>query len=410
MPRRAEKPYTPPDRSKTRQIYADALPAWEEALQLLSTRVRNLLEKNGLTPTIKQRVKGFGAYHEKLQRSARKRQGPPAISDFFGLRIICPFLEDVTLIEALLREEFVVVETERKAAEHSFREFGYDSVHLLIRCDEGGSTPLLPHTRRVAEIQLRTILQDAWAEVEHELVYKSSLAWPNESIRRKLAALNATLTLSDLTFQEIRDYQSSVRRLNHKRRTALEQALALPVLANPEDEAAPAKEEPSPLLPALGSPLEKAMLKALEAHSHQQFERAVELYGGILSMHLAKPIRALIYNHRGMALFALGRQREALRDFTRAIDYDPGNLRALCNRGLVFRLEKRHARALEDFDQAVGIDPSACEALLGRAQLYLELRFPDRALLDCRRALEIAPELGPALALEEKIRRQFFTG
>jgi putative GTP pyrophosphokinase len=38
-------------------------------------------------------------------------------------------------------------------------------------------------------VQLRTILQDAWAEVEHELIYKSDIKLPNASIRRKLAAL-----------------------------------------------------------------------------------------------------------------------------------------------------------------------------------------------------------------------------
>ncbi len=65
--------------------------------------------------------------------------------------------------------------------------------------------------KRVCEIQLRTILQDAWAEVEHELVYKSDISLPNQSIRRKLASLNATLTLSDLIFQEIRDYQKEIR-------------------------------------------------------------------------------------------------------------------------------------------------------------------------------------------------------
>ena len=60
-------------------------------------------------------------------------------------------------------------------------------------------------------------MQDAWAEVEHELVYKSDITLPNQSIRRKLASLNATLTLSDLIFQEIRDYQKEIRRHGRNR-------------------------------------------------------------------------------------------------------------------------------------------------------------------------------------------------
>ena len=403
------KLFRPPDRARTRDLYATLLPIHEQALLNLQGRIRTLLEATGLSPTIRYRVKRFAAYFEKLRRSASKRQGPPTITDLLGLRIVCPFLEDLSRVETCLRENFEILETVRKAADHSFREFGYDSVHLLARLDQELPQAHLPHTRRVVEIQLRTILQDAWAEVEHELVYKSSLAGPNESVRRKLAALNATLTLSDLTFQEIRDYQKNLRRLNHKRRSVLEQAQAIPGLETPVAETAQLPQDPPPLPLVQGSPLEKAMLQALQAHSRQHFGRAVELYGTILGMRLPRRIRSLVYNHRGMALFALGRQREALRDFSRAIDYDPENLRALCNRGLVLRLELRYARALEDFDRALACDPAYGEALLGRAQLYLEMRYPDRALYDCRHALEVVPDLPAARALEARIRREFFT-
>ena len=102
---------------------------------------------------------------------------PEQITDLFGLRVVCPFLEDIETVAKLVSERFKVVETVRKANQHSFREFGYDSLHLVIRMP--GETQLkapLPGTATTCEIQLRTILQDAWAEVEHELVYKSDIA------------------------------------------------------------------------------------------------------------------------------------------------------------------------------------------------------------------------------------------
>lgn len=400
--------YHPPDHAKTRDHYAALRPAYEKALQGIFVTVRSLLEQHGLTPTIKSRVKRFEDYYEKLLRNARKKKRVPVITDLLGLRIICPFLEDVDRVEHLLMDHFEVVETVRKAAGHSFREFGYDSVHLLVRLENPEIETALPHTRRVCEIQLRTILQDAWAEVEHELVYKSRLAWPNESIRRKLAALNATLTLSDLTFQEIRDYQKEVMALGRKRRSALESAISLPVLDWPETaEAPPASQKP--LLPAShGSPLEKAMLEALEAHSRHRFERAVELYTDILGMRLSRKIRSLIYNHRGMAQFSLSRSAEALKDFSRAISNDRENVRAYCNRGLVRRLAKRLGQALEDYDRALAIDPAFADSWLGRAQTWLEMEFPDRALADCEKALEINPGHAAAKGLDKKIRRDFF--
>lgn len=399
--------FHPPDRARAKELYASLRPIYDEALREIYLSVRTLLEEHDFTPTIKYRVKRFDDYYEKLLRNARKKKRTPVITDLLGLRIICPFLEDVERVEKLIGANFEIVEVVRKASGHSFREFGYDSVHLLVRLRKIEHAPPLPHTRRICEIQLRTILQDAWAEVEHELVYKSRLSWPNESIRRKLAALNATLTLSDLTFQEIRDYQKSVVALGDKRRSALERTLQVSGIEwPPVEQPAPPLDEP--LTVVHGSPLEKAMVQALEVHSRNQFERAVELYSGILSMRMSRKIRSIIYNHRGMAHFSLSRSAEALKDFSRAIDYDEENLRARCNRGMILRMQKRLAHSLEDYDRALDSDPSLCEALLGRAQTYLEMEFPDRALKDCEKALSIRPDFSAARELRSKIHREFF--
>ncbi len=402
------KSFQLPERQRLKELYESLLPRHEEQLHGIYRLIRTLLERHGFTPTIKYRIKRFEDYYEKLLRSARKRQGNPNVTDLLGLRIICPFLEDVDMVEHLLKNHFEVVETVRKAAGNSFREFGYDSVHLLVKLDRSESGTQLPHTRNVCEIQLRTTLQDAWAEVEHELIYKSRLSLPNESIRRKLAALNATLTLSDLTFQEIRDYQKGILALNLKRRKALEESIQIPdIELIPEPSRSDLPDEP-PLSPIHGSALEKTMLEALSAHSRHRFDRAVELYSRILAMRMSRKNRALIYNHRGMAYFALSRSGEALRDFSRAIDYDGEYLRAYCNRGLVHRAMKRLPKALEDYNRALELDSSYSEALIGRAQTWLRMHFPDQALTDCEKALEIDPNLPSAKSLHEKIRRDFF--
>ncbi|MFA5516954.1 MAG: tetratricopeptide repeat protein [Desulfuromonadales bacterium] len=406
MKQKSQAAYAPPDPGPLQERYQALRPSCEKALQDIYHHVRELLEANGLSPTIKHRVKRFDNYYQKLLRSARRRKSAPVITDLLGLRIICPFLGDVEKIEDLIRRNFEVAEVVRKAAGHSFREFGYDSLHLLVKADIPSIQEPLPYTQEVCEIQLRTILQDAWAEVEHELVYKSQLSWPNRSIRRKLAALNATLTLSDHIFQEIRDYQKGVMVLGQKRR-ALESALLIPDI-----EAPLAGEDPPDAslayLPANGSPLEKAMFEALEAHSRSEFGRAVELYSGILGMRMDRKIRSLIYNHRGMALFSLSRAGEALKDFSRAIQYDGENLRARCNSGLIYRLQKRHAQAVESYDLALAHNPSFADAWLGRAQAYLEMKFPDRALADCEKALEINPDYPAAAELRTRIYRDFF--
>jgi putative GTP pyrophosphokinase len=394
-----------------KDLYQRLAPLYEKSLQELQQRIRQLLEQQGFSPTIKYRVKRFEAYYEKLRRHSAEQLifAESSLTDFLGIRIICPFLADIETVESLFSAQFEILEVERKAGQHSFREFGYDSVHLLINhAIEDIETPM-PGTHPVCEIQLRTILQDAWAEVEHELVYKSDIDLPNESIRRKLASLNATLTLSDLIFQEIRDFQQELRYRGRKRRESVQSGW------QPEQPDGATKSLPS-LLPAsalrlgpvpktLTSELEKLMLLALEAHSNQEFQTAIELYGKLLGLKLKSRVRALVYNHRGMAYFAMGETRLAIKDFSKALSYDPGSIRGHINRGLCYRVLQQFEQALVDFDRALQLDNEHEEGYFGRAQCYFEMGLYDQALTDCNEILQRSPEHQPARHLRKLIHR-----
>jgi putative GTP pyrophosphokinase len=387
-----------PNLSKTRTLYEDQLPSLEAALQSLHQEIRHLLERHGFSATIKYRVKRFEAYFDKLRKSRNSTQPYTSkpIGDFLALRIICPFLEDIEALERLLTTSFEVVETEKKSEQHSFREFGYDSVHLSIRPSLKTFKTQLPGVRNVCEIQLRTILQDAWAEVEHELVYKSDISLPKESIRRKLAALNASLTLSDLIFQEIRDYQKEIRQHGRKRRESLGKTLGQQNSINMTSEP---PIRPKPIASTLKSRLEKTMLRALEAHSNHDLDTAIELYGVILGMKLKSNIRSLVYNHRGMAYFSLGNYRQAVKDFTQAINFDPDSDRSYANRGLCFRIMKRFDQSLDDFSEALRIDPNRPDACFGMAQTLFDMNELTKALIMCEKVLEISPRHKSALEL-----------
>ncbi len=394
-----------PNLAKTRTAYDRQLPHLESSLHAFYQEVRRLLERHGFTPTIKYRVKRFDAYFDKLRRTrlGAGGNGKRSLGDFFALRIICPFLEDIETVEQLLQTKFDVIENERKSTQHSFREFGYDSVHLAIKPRQKLFKASLPGVRNVCEVQLRTILQDAWAEVEHELVYKSDINLPKESIRRKLASLNATLTLSDLIFQEIRDYQNELRQHGRKRReTILDSSLGLDLI----NISAPQQNGPKPIASTLKSKLEKTMLRALEAHSSNELDTAIELYGVMLGMKLDNKIRALVYNHRGMAWFSLKDYRRALGDFNQAIRCNPENDRNYTNRGLCHRIMKRYEKALADYENALEVAPGSSEAFLGRAQTYFDMRQFELAKSDCEKLLEIEPDYSPAKELCKAINEK----
>ena len=381
---------TLPNLAKTKAAYEKQLPYFETALQNLNQEVRRLLERHDFTPTIKYRVKRFDAYFDKLRKTRLSTGGrnKRSLGDFFALRIICPFLEDIETVERLIRSHFEVIETERKSTQHSFREFGYDSVHLMIKPELKLFKTTLPGVRNVCEVQLRTILQDAWAEVEHELVYKSDISLPKGSVRRKLASLNATLTLSDLIFQEIRDYQHEIRQHGRNRRnTVIDSSVGFDLI-----NISPLQDGPKPIASTLKSRLEKTMLRALEAHSSNELDTAIELYGLILSMKLDNLIRALVYNHRGMAYFSLGNQPQAIRDFTQAIKFDPDSDRSYANRGLCYRVTRRFEKALADFESALDLDPGSPDSYFGRAQTFFDMQQLELAKNDCEHILEISPE------------------
>lgn len=402
-------------RNELKKIYEERRLSSEEALYALQKEVRALLEAHGYTPTIKYRVKRFNNYFEKLQKVRKGVKGGEdgLITDLLGLRIICPFLEDLETIEGLLSEQFEIVEAQRKGAQNSFREFGYDSVHMLIKLKDWDRSASIPYAGDVCEVQLRTILQDAWAEVEHELVYKSDIDMPNESIKRKLASLNATLTLSDLIFQEIRDYQKEVRSRGRKRRRSLEERFLDQDLISISHQAEWHVAEAQPLGPLpnpLASDVEKTMLAALNAHSHNDLEAAIGLYGKLLGMELEPRLRALVYNHRGMAHFARADYVKANQDFSRSISEDESSCRSWSNRGLVNRVLKNYQHSVADYDQALEIDPSHYEGYFGRAQTYCEMQLPLKALSDCEQALKIQPDFQPALQLYGVLRSVSVSG
>jgi ppGpp synthetase/RelA/SpoT-type nucleotidyltranferase len=91
-------------------------------------------------------------------------------------------------------------------------KFGYGSIHYLARLKEN-RTNLLEYSRfknLTAEIQIRTILQHAWAEIEHDIQYKAVETIPS-SIRRRFMSLAGMLEIGT-EFQAIQDEDERLRR------------------------------------------------------------------------------------------------------------------------------------------------------------------------------------------------------
>ncbi len=321
-----------------------------------------------------------------------------------------PFQEDVEQIIALIEEHYKVVETERKSEGLSYREFAYDSVHLIIKVDTRDGLVFPRGCQKVVEIQIRTILQDAWAEVEHELIYKSSVEYPNEMIRKKMAALNANLTLSDIIFQEIRDHQKSMVVWGKERFTELKKKVEQidPESIPPYRKKNPKvvnKKQKFGLTQIDARKLEDTFQKGLEAHNKKEYKRAISFYSRAMQLNPDLKILSILYNHRGLALFMMDEEEKALDDFNKSFQCNTHNYRALNNRALVLRRLGETIEAIKDFNLSLSIKEEQADVYYLRAQTYYEIKDFKDAQLDLKRAIDIYPPYDEAKKLLKIIKK-----
>jgi putative GTP pyrophosphokinase len=364
-------------------------------------RIQKSVANEGISPAYKHRIKSFQSYFAKMLKFYRealaRKTTPLEITDILAIRIICPFIGDLERVEKALAINFSIREVERKGSDHSFKEFGYESTHLLLEIPEELLDGLDIIKPAVCEVQIRTILQDAWAEVEHELVYKAEFTPFDEPMKRKLAALNANLTLSDMLFQEIRDYQHQLTNELAKRRVAffkkVEDTIDKDIFMNFKEGVR--FDNGDMKLPAWLGPwksLDDLLLEALNAHNRSDYIKAIDIYSHILAMDLKPEIRALIFKHRGMACFAESRYDEALEDFSAAMQLDPQCHKSAYYRGVVYSVKKNYSAAIDDFSRALAIQPFHFYATYRRAQAYFHLADYPAALSDCDTAIQLEPE------------------
>ncbi|MDR2661608.1 MAG: tetratricopeptide repeat protein [Treponema sp.] len=390
--------YQLPDRNLFKTRYEETSGSRDHITRELIEAVERAVYPLASRPTVKGRVKGFTSYYKKYLKLLKTTPGTePVITDLIAIRVICPFLEDLTAVESLLREHFSVTELDRKGAHFSFKEFGYESVHLLIEIPSALIDKWGECGSGQAEIQIRTILQDAWAEVEHELVYKAEFTPFDEPMKRKLAAVNASLSLADSIFQEIRVYQRQLNSELGKRRDSffrkIEEATD-GLLFGPEgDEDTGFTELP---LPDDRATIDDLLLNALYAHNKNRFSEAASFYSRILEMKTADAIRSLIYKHRGMAYFAQSRYEEAIEDFTKSLETDPGSYKSAYYRGVVKSVLRLYPGAIEDFTLSLKINPYQNFTLYRRGQAYYHLEDYPAALADCEASLALDPEFSGA--------------
>ncbi len=182
------------------------------ALKLLDDTLR----KNHTHPMqVTHRIKATESIAGKLERRPDKYTSADQLMDILGIRIICYFTDHVDQV-AFMLESILDIDWKNSSDKREIIDptaFGYLSLHYICSLpkDKGYPEDL---TDLKFEIQIRTILQHTWAEIEHDLGYKSEFSIPKD-LRREFSRVAGLLEIADESFLRIRNsitaYEANVR-------------------------------------------------------------------------------------------------------------------------------------------------------------------------------------------------------
>jgi ppGpp synthetase/RelA/SpoT-type nucleotidyltranferase len=161
---------------------------------------RALRQKKIKTHSIPTRVKELTSFLDKVKRKDAKEPFED-IRDIVGLRVICLFLSDIPRIGEVIRESFNVLSEDDKIEGVEISSFGYLSLHFNAEMRKEYKGPRYDAVAGMPfEIQVRTILMEAWANVSHYLDYKSDVDVPT-ALRRDFYALSGLFYVADSHFE-----------------------------------------------------------------------------------------------------------------------------------------------------------------------------------------------------------------
>ena len=201
--------------------YNHLLPVYERMEKVIPERLKEIFDDAGIiVAALEHRVKTEESLAGKLKLKGGKYKDIFAVTDLVGIRVITFYIDDVDKVASIVERIFDVdwENSIDKRKAHEIDSFGYLSLHYICRIPESAYTdPEHPELNKIRfEVQMRTVLQHAWANMNHDTGYKSGVEIPTIYMRN-MSRLAGMLELVDDEFSRIRreitDYRRNVQNL-----------------------------------------------------------------------------------------------------------------------------------------------------------------------------------------------------
>lgn len=182
------------------ESYVAMMEARDTVLGILNGFPKDGNGELGAIDHVMSRLKSPRSMAEKMRRRGLEVDGTKALdelTDAVGVRVICSFMDDIYAVRDWIESADGLTVRCVKDYMANPKPSGYRSLHLIV--DVSTSIRVVP-----VEVQIRTIAQDFWAALEHQIGYKH-LDGHEDLIRRELRRCADEIASTDLSMQTIRE-------------------------------------------------------------------------------------------------------------------------------------------------------------------------------------------------------------
>ena len=158
--------------NKLLSVYDKALNQVLDNIKILQTSLANFYDYN-VIDHINYRIKTPESIVNKMKKKhydLTYNNLIQKVNDIAGIRIICPFQEDIFLVRNMLTNFPNIKILKEKDYIHHPKKSGYSAYHLIVETHINFYEHVLPVK---VEIQIRTMAMDFWSTTEHKMRYKS---------------------------------------------------------------------------------------------------------------------------------------------------------------------------------------------------------------------------------------------